>query len=81
MMLDNFTRLTNEEKTALLYDHGVYVGKRKIGITRVVLYQLEGFYAEVYYRRYRRDIEKIVCFATTARLDPYLMEIHVEHLV
>lgn len=81
MMLNDFTQLDDKEKVTLLYEHGVYIGKRKQGVTFVLLYQLEGFYAEVYYRSYRRDIERISCFATTARLDPYLTEIDVEHLV
>jgi hypothetical protein len=81
MMLNDFTQLGNEKKAALLYNEGVYIGKRRVGTTRIILYQFEGFYAEIHYRKYRRDIEKIVCFATTAKLDPYLEEIHVEHLV
>ncbi len=47
----------------------------------MLLYQLEGFYAEVYYLKYRFVIEKINCFTTTERLDPYLTEIDVEHFV
>lgn len=81
MRLDEFTQLTNEEKAALLYERGAYIGKRRVGDTPVLLYQLEGFYAEIWYRRYRRVIGKISCFATTTRLDPYLAEINVEHWV
>ncbi len=81
MMLEQFILLSEEEKASLLYEHGVYIGKRKLAATTVVLYQLEGFYAEVYYRQYRRIIECISCFAGTARLDPYLAQIDVEHLV
>ncbi len=81
MTLHNFTVLQDKEKIDLLYNQGVYIGKRKVGIASVVLYQLEGFYAEVFYRKYRRNIEKIFCFAGTSRLDPYLTEMNVEHLV
>ena len=81
MRLYNFARLTEEKKVNLLYDQGVYVGKRKKGDTTVVLYQLEGFYAEVYYRKYRCFIDRISCFSSTTRLDPYLSEMNVEHLV
>lgn len=81
MTLQEFYDLPEEEKVALLYDQGVYIGKRKLAATTVILYQLEGFYAEVYYRQYRRIIECISCFAGTARLDPYLAQIDVEHLV
>ncbi|MDB5206627.1 MAG: hypothetical protein JWR72_1702 [Flavisolibacter sp.] len=81
MTLYNFTLLQDREKIDLLYEQGVYVGKRKIGNASVILYQLEGFYAEVFYYTYRRHIKLISCFAGTARLDPYLAEINVGHLV
>lgn len=81
MTLQEFLLLSEAEQTNLLYEQGVYIGKRKLAATVVVLYQLNGFYAEVYYREYRRIIECISCFAGTARLDPYLTEIDVEQLV
>lgn len=81
MRLLDFTRLPNEEKANLLYKQGVYIGKCKKRNTTVVLYQLEGFYVEVYYRKYRCFIDRISCFSGTARLDPYLNQIDVEHWV
>ncbi len=81
MRLQDFARLPDEEKANLLYNEGVYIGKRKQGNITVVLYQLEGYYAEVYYRKYRCIIDRISCFSGTARLDPYLAEINVEDLV
>ena len=81
MTLNEFSQLSELRKVDLLYEHGVYIGKRKLGDTIVVLYQLEGFYAEVFYREYRRIIECISCFGGTLRLDPYLSQIHVEYLV
>lgn len=59
----------------------VYIGKRKIESITVLLYQLESFYAEVYYRSYRRHIYKIRSSASTKILDPYLEQIDVEYLV
>ena len=81
MRLHDFVRLPDEEKANLLYEQGAYIGKRKKAGTIVTLYQLEGFYAEVYYRKYRCFIDRISCFSGTARLGPYLNEINVEHLV
>lgn len=81
MRMHDFTHLPQKEKVTLLYEDGVYIGKRQHGKTIAVLYQLEGFYAEVFYRTYRRDIDRISCFSHTARLDPYLAGIDVEHLV
>lgn len=81
MRLQEFKRLPQQEQTALLYEQGVYIGKRKQGATVVVLYQLEGFYAEVFFRVYRRIIDRIFCFSDTKRLDPYLNGMDVEQLV
>lgn len=81
MTLYDFLLLPDAEKATLLYKKGTYHGKRRLGSGTVLLYQLEGFYAEVYYREYRRIIECIRPFDGTERLDPYLEEIDVEHLV
>jgi hypothetical protein len=81
MRMHDFIHLTEKEKTTVLYEQGVYIGKRRHGSVIMVLYQLEGFYAEVYYRTYRRVIDHISCFSGTDRLDPYLADIDVEHLV
>jgi hypothetical protein len=79
--MQDFISLAQKDKVDLLYQHGVYVGKRRLGKKVVVLYQLEDFYAEVFYRTYRMEIDRISCFASTGRLDPYLSDIDVEHLV
>ena len=81
MRLHDFTRLSEKEKVTLLYRQGVYIGKRRQSQTVVVLYQLDGFYAEVFYRTYRCEIDHISCFSGTARLDPYLAGMDVVHLV
>lgn len=81
MRLLDFTRLSEKEKVALLYEQGVYIGKRRQSNTVVVLYQLDGFYAEVFYRTYRREIDHISCFSGTTRLAPYLAGVDVVHFV
>lgn len=81
MKLHEFTCLPEEKQIALLYELGVYIGKCRQGTTIKVLYQLDGFYAEVCYRKYRWVIEAIRCFSDTSQLDPYLTGIDVEDLV
>lgn len=81
MRLAEFAPLSETQKVTLLYEQGVYIGKRRQGPTTVVLYQLDGFYAEIFYRSYRRVIDRISCFSGIARLDPYLAAIDVEDLV
>lgn len=78
MRMHEFSRLANEEKAALLYRRGVYIGKRKKGGAVAVLYQYDSFYVEIYYYQYRRVIYRISCFAGTERLNPYLPQVEVE---
>ncbi len=57
------------------------MGKRNDHELIILLYQLEGFYVEVFYRSYRRYIERIKVCESTNILEPYLGEIDVEYLV
>jgi hypothetical protein len=81
MKLVEFQLLQIQDQISTLYKHGVYIGKRKRGHLTILLYQIESFYVEVVYRMYRRHIAKIKCSESTVVLDPYLEQIHVEHLV
>lgn len=80
MNLYDYTLLCHSEKIDLLYNHGVYVGKRKVNGKTVVLYQLEGFYVQIFYKVYRRYISNINFFTSTKRLQPYLDQIDVAEL-
>jgi hypothetical protein len=77
----DFKLLDQVEQINLLHEEGVYIGKRKINYCCVLLYQLESFYVEVFYKKYRCSVSKIHCFSSTRLLDPYLEQIDVEHLV
>jgi hypothetical protein len=81
MKLFEFEILSDSEKIGYLYKHGVYIGKQKEERSTSVLYQLDCFYVEVTYRKYRQYIERINSFASVSMIDPYLEQINVEHLV
>ncbi|HYH14986.1 MAG TPA: hypothetical protein VD794_07195 [Flavisolibacter sp.] len=81
MTLYEFKLLADTEQLDILYKQGVYIGKRKQGEEVIVLYQLEGFYVELYYIKYRCYIRRMHCFHSTLLLDPYLENINVEHWV
>ena len=68
----DFKILTDEEQTDLLLKQGAYIGKRICNDMTMVLYQLEGFYIEISYTKYRHHISSIRCSAGTAILEPYL---------
>lgn len=76
-----FSLLSESEQVALLYEEGIYLGKRREKRRVVLLYQLDGFYVEIYYSSYRRLIHMMYANDTTDILDPYLDQIDVEYLV
>jgi len=71
MTLKNFVSLTEEEQLALIEQRGVYIGKRKCHPYHSLLYQLESFYVEILYYRYRLDVAHILCTRNTCILDSY----------
>jgi len=81
MTLNDFSITCEKSKVALIYSDGVYIGKRNNGKQIAVLYQLEGFYVEIVYSKYRSIISHIICFASTQKLAPYLKQIDIEEVV
>ena len=81
MNVYEFEQLNRSEQIEMLYEHGVYIGKRMVAGYRAVLYQLDSFYVELVYKKYRSDISRISCSEFTSKLDPYLEQIDIEMLV
>ena len=80
LSLTEFLDLPQELQFEVLHKHGVYVGKRKTNKQTIVLFQLHGFYVEVYYRQYRKLIDRIVTSDSPEILQPYLDQIHIKDL-
>lgn len=81
MKLVDFQSISQDKQVAILYQDGVYIGKKKIEKFTVLLYQLESFYVELFYLSYRKRIQKIRVTDSTSILDPYLEQIEIEYLV
>ena len=77
LSLAEFIDLPQQLQFEILHKHGVYIGKRKIIKQTIVLFQLNGFYVEVYYRQYRKTIDRLITSADTDILQPYLEQIHI----
>jgi len=77
MDVKEFQSLPEDEQVWILYEQGVYIGK-KYGKYISLLYQLEGFYVEIFYRSYRKHIYRMVYSDSTTILDPYLEQISIE---
>lgn len=81
MKLLAFMLLSSNEQADVLYVSGTYIGKRKTGRCISVLYQLEHFYVEVTFKKYRSAISAVRCFETTDQLDPYIEPINISELI
>lgn len=75
-----FNQLPEEMQFDMLHCDGVYVGKRKVNKQTVVMFQLYGFYVEVFYKQYRKKIDHIVTSDSTDILQPYITQIDVRDL-
>lgn len=78
--LKEYTDLPEEQQFDILHRDGVYVGKRKAGKQTVVLFQLYGFYVEVHYKQYRKQIDHTVATDDAGILHPYLEQITIRDL-
>jgi hypothetical protein len=74
MTLSEFERLPANKKLELLHKEGIYIGKQKTGSSIAILYQLDSFYVEIFYRKYRSEIDRLNCFTSPSFIDPYLNE-------
>ena len=80
MTEDQFNRLSEDEQSDVIAKKGVLVSVRRTKEHRILLYQIEGFYAEVFYHPTNNAI-KIKSFSSTEGLQPYLSQISLNGLV
>jgi hypothetical protein len=78
LSLTEFKDVPQNVQFEVLHKHGVYVGKRKIDKQTVVLFQLHGFYVEVYYKQYRKVIDRLAISDSTDILLPYLDQVSIK---
>ena len=71
MNLSNFQELTIQQQSDLIYQQGLYIGKRKEQDKTFVLYQLHSFYVEFSYFIYRVYISQVSITVSTDILDLY----------
>ena len=80
MRLTEFEELAECSMLELIKDQGVYIGKLKSKGKISLLYQVDGFYVELVYLKYRQSIERIRCFDSTKNIDRYIKQIDLEFL-
>lgn len=78
--LAEYNELEEDQQFDILHRDGVYVGKRKWNRQTIVLFQLYGFYVEIHYQQYRKQIERTVATDNTDILQPYLNQVNIRDL-
>lgn len=81
MNFHEFVLSDDRIKSELIYKEGIYISKRRIEDFSAVLYQLNTFYVEIIYKKYRYEIFTVECFLTTDILDEYPEQYCIEEFV
>lgn len=76
-----YKALQQDEQTSFLCKAGVSIAERHVGPYLIVLYQVDGFYVEVFYDKHSYQMIKLMSFYNTTLLEPYLAEIPISHLL
>ena len=77
MKLSQFNLLDESEQVAMLLEDGVLVAERFYKEFTILLYQLRGFYVEVYYHKTYEVIQGFRSFENLSSLDPFLAAIDI----
>jgi hypothetical protein len=73
----DFLQLDETEQVEVLWYNGEQIGRRREGEYLILLYQVEGFYVEVFYHSKLREIKRYLSFDCTERLEPYIENIDI----
>jgi hypothetical protein len=77
MTCSYFDQLSEAHQTDVIWETGVFLGRRSEGYYNVLLFQIDGFYTEVWYHAHFNVIIRIESFSDTDRLEPYLDTIRI----
>ena len=79
MTLYQFNALDEMEQAEAVWS-GTHIGDRIDGEHNILLYQIDGFYVEVYYHQMYNVIRKFRSFSSTDQLEPYFDQIDISKL-
>lgn len=81
MTLYDYILLRPDEQANITWTHGAFIAVADKGSLKVLLYQIDSFYVEVYYNCELGRIEEFRSFDSTDQLDPYLAAIDLSELI
>ena len=76
MTLYQFLALDEMEQQEAIWD-GVHIADRDEGEHKILLYQIDAFYVEVFYHKEYNVIRKYLPFNSIDKLAPYLEQIEI----
>jgi hypothetical protein len=79
--IHQFNELTEDQQAFVLEQYGVCISARDHQTDKLLLYQVEGFYVEVFFDPSSMSIKKFKSFTTTDELEPYLNSISLKGVV
>jgi len=77
MTLYQFNQLDEMEQAEAVWS-GTHIADRQDKEHNILLYQIDGFYVEVYYHREYNVIRKLRSFSSVTQLEPYLNQIDIK---
>lgn len=81
MTQEQFNQLSKADQRNLLLTEGTFLEERQTRNHDVMLYEMDGFYAEAYFVKNTNKAVFFKSFADTALLEPYLNQIDIADLV
>ena len=78
MTLYQFNALNEMEQAEVLWSKGVHIGERIDAEHKILFYQIDRFYVEVFYHQDYNVIRRMRSFASTDQLGPYLDQIKLD---
>jgi hypothetical protein len=81
MTLTKFNRLSLEEQQIAVLQEGVFLAERKDAPLRMMLYDMNSFYVEVFFLNRYNKVAWFNGFTSTDKLEPYLAHIDVSSVL
>jgi len=80
MTLYQFLQLDEAEQAEAIWD-GSFIADREDEEHKILLYQIDGFYVEVFYHKEYNVIRKYRPFSSTDQLETYLNKINIQSIM
>ena len=77
MNMQEFDLMSGIEKVEVISEDAVFLEQRTEGCFKITLYQLEGFYIEIFFHLSQFTYKSIRVFSDAAALSPYLDAIDI----